>query len=414
MISSKKGQEMYSSVSPIYENSKLMQSIFNAIGNEADLSVELGDEILRQLFPQTADSWGLSIWEQRLGLVTNISESIEKRRKKIIAKFQTKFIITPERMAFIIKNYTGIEPLIEENVAPYTFDVYLKTYTMFSDILSDVHNVIKTIKPSHLAYNLIMQYITNVIINISSKEWFSDTIPLCGTLDDSGNLFVATNGITYNEKFIDNLKKYYSNTLLLASQKVYPSGSLGKSFNEKISDSKKYYFSNTLRLASDNTVMNFTYGISKKDIIVDKLCSYNSAKLQIVSDNNFICMINGLSKTEKVVDKYSKYFSEPFQMVTGTDGLRKKEYITDKLSSYNSVAFKEASASNFTYMSDGKVENEKIIDSYKEYFSEPFKVAIGTDGVNRKEYIIDKCSTYLSLNILQCSSNIYCGGGVYA
>jgi hypothetical protein len=47
-----------------------MQSIFNAIGNEADLSVELGDEILRQLFPQTADSWGLSIWEQRLGLVT--------------------------------------------------------------------------------------------------------------------------------------------------------------------------------------------------------------------------------------------------------------------------------------------------------------------------------------------------------
>jgi hypothetical protein len=94
--------------------------------------------------------------------------------------------------------------------------------------------------------------------------------------------------------------------------------------------------------------------------------------------------------------------------------LRKKEYITDKLSSYNSVAFKEASASNFTYMSDGKVENEKIIDSYKEYFSEPFKVAIGTDGLNRKEYIIDKCSTYLSLNILQCSSNIYCGGGVYA
>ena len=354
MITSKKGQEMYLSVSPIYEDSILMQSIFNAIGNEADLSVELGDEILRQLFPQTADSWGLSIWEQRLGLVTNISESIEKRRKKIIAKFQTKFIITPEKMAFIIKNYTGIEPLIEENVAPYTFDVYLKTYTMFSDVLSDVRNAIKTIKPSHLAYNLIMQYVTKVIINISSKEWFSDTIPLCGTLDDSGNLFVASNGIIYNEKFVDNLKKYYSNTLLLASQKVYPSGSLGKSFNEKVSDSKKYYFSNTLRLASDNTVMNFTDGISKKDIIVDKLCSYNSAKLQIVSD------------------------------------------------------------SNFTYMSDGKVQNEKIIDNYKEYFSEPFKVAIGTDGVNRKEYIIDKCSTYLSINILQCSSNIYCGGGVYA
>lgn len=387
MISSKKGQEMYLSVTPMYENSKLMLSIFNAIGSEADMSVELADEILRQLFPQTADSWGLTIWEQRLGLVTNISESIERRRKKVIAKFQTKFIITPERMAFIVKNYTGVEPLIEENVAPYTFDVYLKTHTMFSDILSDVHNVIKTIKPSHLAYNLIMQYVTNVIISLSSEEWFSDTIPLCGTLDDSGNLVVATNGITYNDKFIDNLKKYFSDTFLLASQKVYPSGSLGKSFNEKISDSKKYYFSNTLKVASDNALMYFTDGFYKKDIIEDKLSSYDSAKLQVVSDNNFICMINGLSKNEQIIDKYSKYFSEPFQIVTGTDGLTQKEYIIDNHSSYNSEAFKEASNNNFTYMSDGIVENEKIID---------------------------KCSIYSSINILQCSNDIYCGGGVYA
>lgn len=65
-------------------------------------------------------------------------------------------------------------------------------------------------------------------------------------------------------------------------------------------------------------------------------------------------------------------------------------------------------------MIDGRSKNEKIIDSYIKYFSEPFKVVVGTDGANRREYITDECSMYLSLDILQCSTNLYCGGGVYA
>lgn len=387
MINSKKAQQMYLSVTPMYDNSTLMQSIFEATGSEADSSVALCDEILRQLFPQTADSWGLSIWEQRLGLTTNISESIERRRNKVITKLQTKFIITPEKMAFIIKNYTGIEPMIEENVAPYTFDVYLKTHTMFSDILGDVQNIIKTIKPSHLAYNLIMQYVTNIIISVEFEKWFSDTIPLCGTLDDSGNLIIATDGKKYSDRCIDNIKKYFSNTLLSASQKLYPNGSLGKRFAESINDMKKAYFSNTLKQSSNNTLMYFTNGFYKKEIITDKLYNYHSVILEEVSDNKFICMINGLSKNEKIIDNCSEYFSEPFQTVIGTDGLMQNEYIIDKLSSYNSGSFKESSDNNFTYMSDGIRENENIVD---------------------------RCLMYSSINILQCSNDIYCGGGVYA
>ena len=57
------------------------------------LELRLGDEILRQLHPQTADRWGLTIWEKRLKLVTNLNEDIEKRRRKVITNIQAKGIM---------------------------------------------------------------------------------------------------------------------------------------------------------------------------------------------------------------------------------------------------------------------------------------------------------------------------------
>lgn len=157
MITSKKGEEMYLKVTPIYENSPLMQTIFEAIGTEADGSIDLGDKILRQLHPQTAASWGLTIWERRLKLVTNLNEDIEKRIRKVITKLQIRYPINPETMASILKSYTGAIINIIEDVAPYTFRVELTSHEGFPDDLVDVYDTVKKIKPSHLSvqYNLV-------------------------------------------------------------------------------------------------------------------------------------------------------------------------------------------------------------------------------------------------------------------
>lgn len=157
MITSKKANEMYSSVTPMYEKSDFMQAIFEAIGSEADGSVGLGDEILRQLFPQTADSWGLILWEQRVGIVTNLNESIEKRRRKVISKLQLKYPITPKNLAMIIKSYSGSDVEIIEDVAPYTFEIRQTSYTGFPTDLKELYEIVKKTKPSHLAttYSLV-------------------------------------------------------------------------------------------------------------------------------------------------------------------------------------------------------------------------------------------------------------------
>lgn len=165
IMKSKKANEIFLTVSPIYEKSKIMKSIFEAIGNELDISNKYVEEIKNQLFPQTA-TWAISIWEQRLGLTTNKDESIEKRRGKVIAKIQSKYIITPERMAFIIKNYTGTDVLIVENVAPYTFKIVINI-----DCLEDtleLKTIVKKIKPSHLSWipDFTFNFINNEIFDV--------------------------------------------------------------------------------------------------------------------------------------------------------------------------------------------------------------------------------------------------------
>lgn len=353
MLTSPSGEKMIQRISPIYAKSQIEQAIYQAIGTEWDSSYNLVDEVLLQLFPQTA-TWGLAWWEQRNNLPTNLNEDIEIRRGKVIAKMQTRFPITPERIANVLKNYTRADVFITEGISSNIFEVLLETKTTINGSLQEIIEQVNKLKPSHMNYNLVTGYLEDVIAEISYNFWFSEPIELCGTIDVNGNISTTTDGRRYGDIFLEKIKEYFSNTLPISSTKLYPNGSLGKSFSENIKDMKKAYFSNVLQQASNNTVMYFTDGIRRTEILADKKSYYSSIPFRTAWDGNFICMIDGLSKNEKVTDKYSKYFSQSFPVAMGSDGLRKNEYITDK------------------------------------------------------------CSMFLSVDILQCSPNAYCGGGVYA
>ncbi|MCT4593192.1 MAG: YmfQ family protein [Anaeromicrobium sp.] len=163
MINSPKGRDMISYVSPIYGQSEVAKAIFESIGTEWDNADELAEDILLQLFPQTA-TWGLIFWELRLGLSTNLSEDIEKRRRRVIAKMQSKYTINPERMAMILKNYTGAEIEIIENIAPHTFEIKLLGSEGFPNSLDDLYKRVKKIKPSHLSVKYKLVSISNMDI----------------------------------------------------------------------------------------------------------------------------------------------------------------------------------------------------------------------------------------------------------
>lgn len=152
--------KMFDSISPVYKNSIIMKSLFEAIGMEFDTLDDLIEEVKLQLFPQTA-TWGLKYWEERCGLPTNTDESLLERRNKVIAKLQSKHIMNPKRMAMVLQKYTGADIKVIENTAPYTFEIDLIGRTTFPKSLEQLYQTVRKIKPSHLAVNYKLISITN-------------------------------------------------------------------------------------------------------------------------------------------------------------------------------------------------------------------------------------------------------------
>ena len=194
MIKSQKGGEMIGYISPIYEQSKVMQAIFEAIGSEFDGIYELSEDILKQLFPQTA-TWGLIYWEDAVNIISN-NEDIERRRGKVIAKLQSRYVVNPKKMANIIKNYTGIDTIIVENADPYTFIIEISTQNNI--ILSEFSKIVNKIKPSHLGYSFAICCNTELSLNtkLDKYEFYNN---MCGTFNCGTIPDYSSKGVTIQE-----------------------------------------------------------------------------------------------------------------------------------------------------------------------------------------------------------------------
>ncbi|CAL83874.1 DUF2313 domain-containing protein [Clostridium botulinum] len=194
MIKSKKGKEMITYVSPIYEQSKVIQAIFESIGYEWDVAESLADDILKQFFPQSA-TWGLIYWEEAVSIVTNLTDEIERRRRKVIAKLQSRYAINPKRMALILKNYTGADILITENIAPYTFEVKLTGREGFPKSLEDLYKEVKRIKPSHLSVRYKLIALTESNLYVGATSFSGETITVYpwtpNNIETTGNIEIA-------------------------------------------------------------------------------------------------------------------------------------------------------------------------------------------------------------------------------
>lgn len=193
MITSKKGKEMLLEVSPIYFKDKTMQAIFEAIGREMDLTEEIVEDVKDQLFVQTA-TWGLDYWEDAVGLpVKNRYLDIETRRKAILAKMQTRYPVTVQRVKRIIETATGQKVEIIQNVAPYTFEI---RFIDAEDLDLRFIDILNEIKPAHLSYRIKSLDINKLMIKGSISSG-TTRIPLTGRLITSEELFIEEDYIRY-------------------------------------------------------------------------------------------------------------------------------------------------------------------------------------------------------------------------
>ena len=170
IITSPAADRMIGRVSPIYDDSVIGLSMFEAIGREYDALLDIINDLPNQLYPDTA-TWMLVLWERRYGL-DGTGLTIEQRRRQIRMRRVSKGAFNPARVERLAYDITGFSARVEENVGPYTFAVYLTAVTAEESVL---RAKLRKLKPSHLSFVIrYEQYVSGQLYMGGNIACFAD------------------------------------------------------------------------------------------------------------------------------------------------------------------------------------------------------------------------------------------------
>lgn len=246
-----------------YVNSDLVANILNAYARQFKKLTDKYDNANKQLSINTADT-DLYKWEEDFGIITNLSEDIEKRRRKVLAKMQTKSMITPEKLKLIIKSYTGVDVSINEITEEYMFYVTLVSNKAFNVDLSEIGYEMDQIKPAHLAYTLALETHTYIRVN-ATREYVFNPLNMCGEFMCGDGIVISAYGRTYESTlkshvdYSKNIKDYdLSGTILPSLNAEFENGIaiIGRSYesNENIKVTRDYLYDNQLSKTGENII----------------------------------------------------------------------------------------------------------------------------------------------------------------
>ena len=207
---SESAKNMIASVSDgFYDNSYVGKWLYEVMGQEYDTAREIAEDILNQLFPETA-TWGLMYHEIKWGLPVRENLPYEERRQLIYRKRDYRAPMTPYRMEGYLKTATGFDVRIADIndpgdygfVAPHP-NVF-KAYFMGEGTLASkrARSMLNELKQSHTMFtmndrteivsdnrNLEEMNLKKVIFHIAESFWYIDLLDGRKLLDGSSLLY---------------------------------------------------------------------------------------------------------------------------------------------------------------------------------------------------------------------------------
>lgn len=207
---SESAKNMIASVSDgFYDNSYVGKWLYEVMGQEYDTAREIVEDLINQLFPETA-TWGLMYHEIKWGLPVRENLSYEERRQIIYRKRDYRAPMTPYRMEGYLKTATGFDVRIADIndpgdygfVAPHP-NVF-KAYFMGEGTLQSkrARALLNELKQSHTTFTmndrteivsdnrtLEEMKLRKVIFHIAESFWYSDLLDGRKLLDGSSLLY---------------------------------------------------------------------------------------------------------------------------------------------------------------------------------------------------------------------------------
>lgn len=140
-----------------YQNVVEMKTIQEIASDELGLFLWAINDVLNQCFVDTA-TWGLSLWESELGLITDATKSYERRREQIKAKIRGSGTTTKQMIIDTAAAFSGGEVDVIEYPAESRFEVQFIGTKGIPPNMPGFMAMIEQIKPAHLAYSFKYSY----------------------------------------------------------------------------------------------------------------------------------------------------------------------------------------------------------------------------------------------------------------
>lgn len=222
-----KSEILKKQVPDFVSGTEVMNDIYNAQGSELDKLVVYNEDVLKQLFVETA-TWGLSFWEEFFGLPILINQDVKMRRAKIKAHFASFGTVNKTTINRIAKDFGFSHVDIVEDYAPYIVKLIFDNSASGDEI--NINELIATLRkmcPAHIDFMYIFLFKSWKDIQDSqmdfdlmmSYQWrdftidydtSSKTTPILGMkVWEDGDLFSML-GFNYNYNRIDSYFQKHS------------------------------------------------------------------------------------------------------------------------------------------------------------------------------------------------------------
>jgi hypothetical protein len=186
-VTNKRGEEMMSWLPWYYKDSQIMNEIINAQSEEIVAAREIILYVLAQFYVDTADDFGLGLWEKELGLTPAEGASKDLRRAQIKAKLQRPPIMTPLQIQSIVNLFiNGKTAKVMECPGTYHFRIDIP----FGDLIwrAEMLEAVEEAKPAHLGFHIRYTLINGEL---------DDTVEIGDDTDEAD--FIVSSAIRYED-----------------------------------------------------------------------------------------------------------------------------------------------------------------------------------------------------------------------
>lgn len=177
-----------------------------AIGNSLDKVQNDVDDLEKEVNPITAVSKGLEKWERFFKLPSNVKDSIEIRKARVIVELiqfmSDENVIRKDEMETILSFFGQVE--INEHFAECIFDVVFRDVKKLN--IGEIIKVIKKTKPTWLDYRLTSQYSKELQLQ-TNQETYPISYNMCGTFKCGIKPNIQNEGISFNTELNANTNK---------------------------------------------------------------------------------------------------------------------------------------------------------------------------------------------------------------